>query len=166
MSNHWVISGEHTESGKPLHVNDFHSGPALPIRMTIAELSWGEHSVHGGHFAGIPGTISGRNKNFSWSMTTGLDDSTDLWEEQLNEDKTMYKVDGEWRNLTVEEYEFFPLGKNESTKRLQYSTHRGPLFKYEELRRFVGSSPRLNGKMYSLAWPCHRPGETSYEFLF
>ena len=78
-SNHWVVSGQHTESGFPIHANDFHSGRDLPARMTISELSWGEHSIFGGQFGGIPGVISGRNKNFSWSMTIALGDSTDIW---------------------------------------------------------------------------------------
>ena len=78
----------------------------------------------------------------------------------------MYKVDGEWRKLTVEEYEFFPVGKSQSVKHLQYYTHRGPLVSYFELKKLVGKSPRLNGKIYSVGWPCHRAGETSFEFLF
>ena len=39
-------------------------------------------------------------------MTVALGDSTDLWEEELNEDKTKYKVDGEWRDINVEKYMF------------------------------------------------------------
>ena len=127
-----MISGQHTESGFPLHANDFHSGRDLPARMTISEMTWGEHSVHGGQLAGIPGVISGRSKNFSWSMTVALGDSTDLWEEELNEDKTKYKVDGEWRDIKREKIMFYPMGEEPEEYDL-LSTHRGALFTYKQL---------------------------------
>ena len=44
-------------------------------------------------------------------MTVALGDSTDLWEEELNEDKTKYKVDGEWRDIKVEKIMFYPMGE-------------------------------------------------------
>ena len=165
-SNHWVVSGKHTDTGHALHANDYHSGADLPTRMTIAELSWPGQSLHGGHFAGIPGQISGRSNYLSWSMVIAFGDSTDLWEEELNEDGTQYKVDGEWRNLTKTTFDLYPMGK-EPVKYDLFSTHRGPLFTYEFLLKIVGpKSKSLRGKYYSLGWTLMHPGETSFEYLF
>ena len=65
-------------------------------------------------------------------MTVALGDSTDLWEEELNEDKTKYKVDGEWRDINVEKYMFYPIGEEPEEYDL-LSTHRGALFTYKQL---------------------------------
>jgi acyl-homoserine lactone acylase PvdQ len=37
---------------------------------------------------GVPGIVNGRNKYFGWSMTIALADSSDLWEEEINEEGT------------------------------------------------------------------------------
>ena len=71
--------------------NDFHMSADLPEPITIGELRWGENGenfVFGGMMAGLPGIINGRSRTFGWSMTIGLADSTDLWEEELNEERT------------------------------------------------------------------------------
>ena len=88
MSNSWAVHGNYTDSGFPLMANDFHMGAGLPSPIAMGELRWGENYVYGGFLAGIPGIINGRSKFFGWSMTIGLADSTDLWEEELNDDKT------------------------------------------------------------------------------
>ena len=69
---------------------------------------------------------SDQYKYFGWSMTIGLADSSDLWEEQLNDDKTQYLVDGEWRNLTKVSYEYKVAGKDLVVQDAYY-THRGLL---------------------------------------
>ena len=68
--------------------NDFHMEAVLPMPVTIGELRWGENFIYGGMMAGMPGILNGRNPYFGWSMTSGLADSTDLWEEELNDEKT------------------------------------------------------------------------------
>ena len=88
MSNSWAVHGNYTDTGFPLMANDFHTSSNLPSRYMFGELRWGETFVFGGMIAGIPGIINGRNKNFGWSMTVALADSSDLWEEEVNSEKT------------------------------------------------------------------------------
>ena len=60
-------------------------------------------------------------------MTIALADSTDLWEEELNEEGTQYYVDGEWRNLTQVTYEINIAGQDEPVVHVANYTHRGLL---------------------------------------
>lgn len=53
----------------------------------------------GSSHPGIPYVLIGKANNISWSMTSGLTDLSDLYKESLNDDKTKYRVDGEWRDL-------------------------------------------------------------------
>ena len=59
-------------------------------------------------------------------MTIALADSSDLWEEELNEEGTQYLVDGEWRNLTQTTYEIKIAG-GETVYHTANYTHRGLL---------------------------------------
>ena len=126
MSNSWAVHGNYTESGAPLMANDFHMGATLPGSCTIGELRWGDEFIFGAQMPGLAGVINGRTKYFGWSMTIALADSSDLWEEQLNDDKTQYLVDGEWRNLTKVSYEYKVAGKDPVVQDAYY-THRGLL---------------------------------------
>ena len=107
--------------------NDFHMGADLPVPCSIGEIRFGDTFVIGAFMPGIPGLINGRNEHFGWSMTIGLADSTDLWEEEISEDGLQYKVDGEWRNMTKITSEIPIAGKNDTYKHDAYFTHRGIL---------------------------------------
>jgi len=41
----------------------------------------------------------GRNKKMSWGITAALNDISDLWQEELNEDESQYYVDGVWKEM-------------------------------------------------------------------
>ena len=99
-SNGWVVHGKHTKSGMPLLAGDPHLQTTAPSPLTIGELSWGtDDYLIGASLIGVPGVAFGRNKNVSFSVTAAIVDSTDLWLEELSEDSSQYKVDGEWRKL-------------------------------------------------------------------
>jgi len=54
--------------------------------------------------AGIPGIVIGRNEFYSWTMTSGISDNSDIFIEELEtEELDRYKFDGEFRDL--ERYE-------------------------------------------------------------
>ena len=111
--------------------------------------------------------INGRNNNFAWSMTNSVSDTTDLWEEELNEDGTKYKVDGEWRDLTEVPMQIRVRGKNpvDFTMRL---THRGTLVDFDSIKfdKLFPDQKFLEGKWYSIAWPLMNPGDDAFTFLF
>ncbi|MGW2822194.1 penicillin acylase family protein [Streptomyces sp. NPDC001443] len=100
-SNSWVVSGEHTITGKPLLANDPHLSAALPsvwyqmglhCRTVSAKC---QYDVAGYTFAGMPGVIIGHNADIAWGMTNSGVDVTDLYLEKLSGDGYLY--DGKTR---------------------------------------------------------------------
>jgi penicillin G amidase len=93
-SNGWVISGEHTATGKPMIAGDPHLESGIPNLFIINELIWEDKFLIGGTIPGIPMVHFGRGKNMSWTVTSPNVDGSDLWQETLDESMTHYFVDG------------------------------------------------------------------------
>ena len=111
--------------------------------------------------------INGRNKSFAWSMTNGVADTTDLWEEEVNEEVTKYRVDGEWRELKRIPEQLKVKGKG-TIEFDTILTHRGVLVDYDTIK-FDKLFPKTNilaGKWYSLGWPMMKPGDNAFDLLF
>ncbi|MGO0577916.1 penicillin acylase family protein [Ornithinimicrobium panacihumi] len=92
-SNSWVVSGEHTVSGKPLLANDPHLGVTQPSVWLQAGLHCRVLSescpfdVSGYTFAGFPGVIIGHNTNIAWGFTNMDPDVTDFYLEDVDGDR-------------------------------------------------------------------------------
>ena len=98
-------------------------------------------------------------------MTIALADSSDLWEEELNEEGTQYLVDGEWRDLTQVTYEIKIAGQ-ETLNYVANYTHRGLLIDRMMLQKYTRPTKALGDRMYSLGWSMMQPGEKGFEFLY
>lgn len=89
------MSGEHTESGKPILSADPHLDSALPSHWYQIRASYREGGKEV-EFAGVsvPGvpTAYGKNKYFASAMTVIYTDTQDLFREQIKGDK--YLVNG------------------------------------------------------------------------
>lgn len=104
----------------------------------------------------------------TWGFTASRADTSDLWEETLNEDGTEYLVDGEWRKLEISEQVIKTfLGKDVVLPIKK--THRGALIDFETLKfnsalLFGTRVPNVpdNGKFYSLAWQGQFVGEDAW----
>jgi penicillin G amidase len=68
-SNNWVVSGEHTVSGKPLLSNDMHLGHQMPNLWYEAHLHCGEFNVAGVTLPGFPYVVVGHNQRIAWGFT-------------------------------------------------------------------------------------------------
>jgi penicillin amidase len=68
-SNNWVVSGAHTESGKPLLSNDMHLGHRMPNLWYAAHLRCGNFDVVGVTLPGYPYVIVGHNLRIAWGFT-------------------------------------------------------------------------------------------------
>ena len=126
-SNAWVIHGNHTKSGMPLLASDPHLKNSLPCIWMLNELRWGDRFAVGGTIVGTPSIAVGRTNNFAWGLTTSRIDNIDLWEEEINDDFTKYKVDGEWRQIKKVTESI----KVRGGKTIEFEvgfTHRGPIF--------------------------------------
>ena len=93
QSNSWVINGNHTDNGLPLLANDPHLGTTIPSAQQLQVLVWDDNYVSGASWPGVPQILIGRNKDFAFGVTSPLVDSTDLWEEEVNDDMSQYFVD-------------------------------------------------------------------------
>ncbi|MGB9996829.1 penicillin acylase family protein [Streptomyces pseudogriseolus] len=95
-SNSWVVSGEHTVSGKPLLANDPHLSASLPsvwYQMGLHCRSVSDncrYDVTGYTFAGMPGVIIGHNQDIAWGLTNSGVDVTDLYLEKITGDGYQY----------------------------------------------------------------------------
>ncbi|MFP5334104.1 MAG: penicillin acylase family protein [Actinomycetes bacterium] len=98
-SNSWVVSGEHTTSGKPLLANDPHLGPSVPSVWYQVGLHCTEvgaecpFDVSGFGFSGLPGVVIGHNADIAWGFTNLGPDVTDFWLERVAGDT--YLRDGQ-----------------------------------------------------------------------
>jgi penicillin amidase len=87
-SNEWVVSGRHTEDGRPILANDPHLSLSTPAVFYPVQLYGGELDVAGESFAGAPGVIQGHNQWISWGSTVNPMDVTDTYLEAIRPDPT------------------------------------------------------------------------------
>lgn len=94
-SNSWVVSGEHTASGRPLIANDPHLAVSQPGIWLQAGLHCREvgpgcpFDVSGFTFAGYPGVIIGHNQSIAWAFTNLDPDVTDFYLEDVRGDRVL-----------------------------------------------------------------------------
>jgi len=101
-SNNWVVSGEKTESGKPLLADDPHLGLATPSIWYQMHLETDDVNVSGVIFAGIPGIILGHNEDVAWGVTNTGPDVQDLYIEKRNPDNPKeFMYNDEWEAAEI-----------------------------------------------------------------
>jgi len=134
----------------------------MPAPWTMNELVWGENYLIGVSVPGIPSIAIGRNKDLAWAITATLVDNSDLWEEEVNDEGTKYKVDGEWRDIRkiTEKIKV----KGEPSQKFEVGfTHRGPIMDYDVLSSatqliFAGTTPTIDRNIkYSFGWAAQLP---------
>lgn len=125
-SNAWVVSGELTESGKPMLCNDTHIKYAQPQVWYEAHLNCPDFEIYGNFLAGIPFAMVGHNQSISWGVTMLEHDDMDFFWEELNGDSTEYFRD----NTTIpthRRYERIKIKGDKDTLMTVIDTHHGPL---------------------------------------
>jgi len=168
-SNSWVVSGEHTVSGKPLLANDPHLSASIPgiwyqmgLHCTTITADC-PFDVSGFTFAGMPGVVIGHNRDIAWGMTNLDPDVTDLYLEKIS--GRTYQYDAQQLPLT-ERDEVIRIAGEPSKMFTVRSTRHGPLLSdvSTELSS-VGANaevgddapPRENGYAVALAWTALTP---------
>lgn len=118
----------------PLFASDPHLSNGIPGHWLLFNLEFSDGKIFSGaQLAGAPALGIGRSNDIAWSCTTSRADTSDLWQEKLNEDETEYFVDGEWRKLEIVEETMKIKGQPDKVLKLKF-THRGPVMNYESLR--------------------------------
>jgi penicillin G amidase len=83
-SNNWVVSGEHTVTGKPMLSNDMHLNHQMPNLWYEAHLRAGDYDVIGVTLPGLPFVIVGHNRRVTWGFTNVGPTVQDLYVETFN----------------------------------------------------------------------------------
>ncbi|MBB6390242.1 penicillin acylase family protein [Microbacterium thalassium] len=178
-SNSWVISGNLTETGMPLLVNDPHLGASLPsvwhqvqLRCAVVDESC-PFDVAGFSFSGLPGIIIGHNARVAWGFTNLTSDVTDLYVEKLEGDA--YWRDGELVPLETRTETIRVAGGEDVTIQVRSTVH-GPVvseaapdFATIASQPYVGrtdaavqpSSAPTGEYAVSLRWTALEPGTTA-----
>ncbi len=172
-SNSWVISGEHTVSGKPLLANDPHLQASIPgiwYQMGLHCRTVNDDcpfDVSGFTFSGLPGVVIGHNRDIAWGMTNLDPDVSDLYLEKIT-GKT-YLYGGRQLPLTERDEVIRISGKSSKLITVR-STRHGPLLSdvSAELSS-VGANAQVpaeapdrgNGYAVALAWTALTPRPTA-----
>ena len=85
-SNGWAISGDRTQSGKPILENDTHIGFSQPAVWYEAHIEYPGFSFYGHHIAGIPFGLLGQNNFCGWGLTMFENDDTDFYYETTDDE--------------------------------------------------------------------------------
>ena len=134
-SNNWVVSGQHTVSGKPLLSNDMHLDHQMPnlwfeahLRTTTAtstEPKPGNFDVAGVTLPGVPFVIVGHNQRIGWGFTNVGPTVEDDFIEEFNA-QGQYKTPAGWLDAQHRQETIHVKGKPNVTLDVVTTRH-GPI---------------------------------------
>lgn len=179
-SNSWVVSGEHTTTGKPLLANDPHLGPSMPGIWEQMGLHCNKvttecpFDVSGFTFSGVPGVVIGHNDQIAWGFTNLDPDVTDLYLEKVRGNATVYGSKTEQLKVRTESFKVAGRDKDDAVERITVRESRhGPLISdVSDDQRTIGrlaaeagpqSGARTGDESYAVAlrWTALTPGRTA-----
>jgi penicillin amidase len=127
-SNSWLVSGEYTESGRPLVANDPHlTLVAPPVWHQMYQRGPGM-SVDGVTFPGVPFVVIGQNRAGAWGFTNTSGDVLDVYTYEIDGDR--YRYGDEWREFDTTERTIEVSGGENRTVTVRKSVH-GPVIQRE-----------------------------------
>ena len=146
-SNSWVVSGEHTASGRPIVANDPHLDLMAPPVWYEMNLQTDETSVRGVTFPGVPFVVIGQNHAGAWGFTNAGADVVDFYSYETDDAGERYRYEGEWREFDIEERTIAVADGDDRTVTVRKTVH-GPMLERE-------------GQQVGVAWTGHTATETS-----
>jgi acyl-homoserine lactone acylase PvdQ len=96
-SNEMLLAPSRTAMHAPIAVVDPHLSWYGPFRFYEMRIYGGDLAFSGASIVGLPFPVLGHNRYASIAMTTGGPDTSDVYEEEVQDGK--YKFRGEWRPL-------------------------------------------------------------------
>jgi penicillin G amidase len=152
-SNNWVVSGAHTQSGKPLLSNDPHLAHSIPSVWYMVHLKAPGLDVSGVSFPGLPSVVLGHNARIAWGATNTGPDVQDLYIESFNlHDPSKYLHEGKWESAEVRDEDIKIRGKNDYHLTVRVTRH-GPVVSEDGDRDLA------------LCWTMLKPGAMQFPFL-
>ena len=145
-SNNWVVSGEHTATGKPMLANDTHLELGLPPIWYQMHLTCPGWNVKGFSLPGAPLVIIGHNDRIAWGFTNNGADVEDLFIETLNpQQPDEYRVNGKWVKAQIVDEVIHVKGAADEHLRVMVTRH-GPVMR------------QTGNTAYALRWTATEPG--------
>ena len=145
-SNNWVVSGEHTATGKPLLANDTHLELSIPPIWYEIHLTAPNYNAKGFTLPGAPLVVIGHNDRIAWGFTNNGADVQDLYIESFNRDAPgQYRVNGKWRQAEIADEVIRVKNAPDEHFKVVVTRH-GPIV-HEE-----------SGRSYALKWTALEPG--------
>jgi penicillin amidase len=157
-SNNWAVSGAKSATGNPILANDPHLGLNMPAIWFVMQLSTPNHNAFGATIPGALSVISGFNQYIAWGETNATRDVIDWYKVEFNEDRTKYKYDGAWKDVTIKVEDIKIKGKENYKDTVLY-THHGPVVYDKNFK----SDEELSG--YAMKWIGHEGGNNQKTFI-
>ncbi len=140
-SNNWVVSGDLTQDGWPMMINDPHRAQSSPSLRYWAHLIGPGWNVIGGGEPEIPGISIGHNEYGAWGLTVFNTDGEDLLVYETNPDNPdQYRFQGQWETMRIIEETIEVKGGDPVTVELKYTRH-GPVT-FEDAERNLAYAVR------------------------
>ena len=140
-SNNWVVSGDLTQDGWPMMINDPHRAQSAPSLRYWAHLVGPGWNVIGGGEPEIPGISIGHNEYGAWGLTVFNTDGEDLLVYETNPDNSnQYRYNGQWEAMRVIEETIDVKGGGPVAVELKYTRH-GPV-SFEDAERNLAYAVR------------------------
>ncbi len=126
-SNAWVVAPQKSASGSVILANDTHLQLSNPSKWYEVHLHAPGYEVSGFSVPGIPGIVSGHNRNIAWGLTNVMADDADFYIEKIDStDPKRYIYDGKSLPMQISEEEI--LVRNDTSQYVTIrSTHHGPI---------------------------------------
>jgi penicillin amidase len=145
-SNNWVVSGDHTATGKPLLANDTHLELSIPPIWYEIHLTAPGWNVKGFTLPGAPLVVIGHNDRIAWGFTNNGADVEDLYIEKFNPAAPdEYRVKNAWIKAQIFDEVIHVKGQADEHLHLVVTRH-GPVVRRE------------GDKAYALRWTATEPG--------
>lgn len=151
-SNNWVVSGERSQSGKPMLASDPHRAVTLPSLRYLVHLNAPGWNVIGAGEPALPGVALGHNERIAWGITIVGTDQADLYVEETDvKDANRYKTDAGFEQFRVVKEKIKVKGKAPTEVELRFSRH-GPVI-HQDVKR---------NRAFALKWVGSEPGAAAY----
>ena len=132
-SNNWVVSGDLTQDGWPMMINDPHRSQAVPSLRYWSHLVGPGWNVIGGGEPEIPGISIGHNEHGAWGLTVFNTDGEDLYVYETNPDNpSQYRYLGEWEEMRVISETIEVKDARSVSVELKYTRHGPVVFEDQE----------------------------------
>ncbi|MEQ9468096.1 MAG: penicillin acylase family protein [Ekhidna sp.] len=126
-SNSWVLSGSRTETGEVILTNDPHIAFSQPSVWYESHLISPKNEYYGYHVPGAPFPLLMHSERQATGLTMFENDDMDFYVEEIHpEDSTMYRHDGEWKKIKLQEETISVKGSDPVSFVIRYTLH-GPV---------------------------------------